>query len=63
MKMLLTIWLKIPHNLTEVMVVPMVLLLALKLIRSGVPHKRMGGGGGVALPDLHFSEGLLGKRG
>ena len=46
MKMLLTIWLKIPHNLTEVMVVPMVLLLALKLIRSGVPHKRLGGGGG-----------------
>ena len=44
------------------MVVPMVLLLALKLIRSGVPHKRMGGGG-VALPDLHFLRRFAGKEG
>ena len=32
MKMLLTIFLKIPHNRIEVMVVLMVLLLALKLV-------------------------------
>ena len=65
MKMLLTILLKIPHNVTEVMVVPMVLLLALKLIRSGVPHKRMGGrgGGGWLYRTSIFWEGLLGKRG
>ena len=43
MKMLLTIFLKIPHNVIEVMVVLMVLLLALKLVQSGVPHICGGG--------------------
>ena len=40
MKMLLTILLKIPHNVTEVMVMLMVLLLVLKLVQSGVHHKK-----------------------
>ena len=40
MKMLL---LKIPQNVAEVMVVLMVLLLALKLVQSGVRHKKGGG--------------------
>ena len=43
MKMLLTIFLKIPHNVIEVMVVLMVLLLALKLVQSGVHHTCVGG--------------------
>ena len=34
---------KIPHNVIEVMVVLMVLLLALKLVQSGVPHTCGGG--------------------
>ena len=34
---------KIPHNVIEVMVVLMVLLLALKLVQSGVPHICGGG--------------------
>ena len=38
MHMLLTIFLKIPHNVIEVMVVLMVLLLSLKLVQSGVHH-------------------------
>ena len=43
MKMLLTICLKISHNVIEVTVVLMVLLLALKLVQSGVRHTRGGG--------------------
>ena len=42
MKMLLTIFLKIPHNVIEVMVVLMELLLALKLVEGGV-HYTCGG--------------------
>ena len=40
MKMLLAIFLKIPLNVIEVMVVLMLLLFALKLVRSGVHHTR-----------------------
>ena len=43
MKMLLTICLKISHNVIEVTVVLMVLLLALKLVQSGVRHTCGGG--------------------
>ena len=46
-KMLLTIFLKIPHNVIEVMVVLMVLLFALKLVESGV-HHTCGWGHGIA---------------
>ena len=42
MKMLLTILLKTSYNVTEVMVVLIVLLLALKLVQSGVHHKKGG---------------------
>ena len=56
MKVLL---LKIPQNVTEVMVVLMVLLLALKLVQSGVRHKKGGGLDRISI----FREGLLGERG
>ena len=42
-KMLLTIFLKIPYNVIEVMVVLMLLLLALKFVESGVHHTCGGG--------------------
>ena len=38
MKMLLAVFLKIPHNVIEIMVVLMVLLLALKLVQTSVHH-------------------------
>ena len=65
MKMLLTIFLKIPHNVIEVMVVLMVLLLALKLVQSGVQHQSVQprspfcrGGGGLNLQP-NFQKGVL----
>ena len=38
MKMLLTIFLKIPHHVVEIMFVLMMLLLAFKVVQSGVHH-------------------------
>ena len=65
MKMLLIIFLKIPHNVIEVMVVLMVLLLALKLVQSGVQHQSVQprspfcrGGGGVEPPTKFSKRGL-----
>ena len=68
MKMLLIIFLKIPHNVIEVMVVLMVLLLALKLVQSGVQHQSVqprtpfcrgvGVGGGLNLQP-NFQKGVL----
>ena len=43
MKMLLTIFLKIPHHAVEVMFVLMVLLLVLVAVQSGVHHTCAGG--------------------
>ena len=59
MKMLLTIFLKIPVNVIEVMVVLMV-LLALKLVQSGVHHTCGGGHDIVCTPPPHI---LLGAGG
>ena len=52
MKMLLAIFLKIPLNVIEVMVVLMLLLLALKLVQSGVHHTRGEGHDIVCTPPL-----------
>ena len=57
MKMLLTIFLKIPHNVIEVMVVLMVLLLALKLVQSGVHHTCGGDHDIVCTPPHPFIPG------
>ena len=68
MKMLLTTFLKIPHNVIKAMVVLMVLLLSLKLVRGGVHHTFGGGhdivctppfllGGGVEPPTKYFKGG------
>ena len=55
MKMLLTIFLKIPVNVIEVMVVLMV-LLALKLVQSGV-HHTCGGGDDIVCTPTPYSAG------
>ena len=52
MKMLLTIVLKIPRIVIEVIIVLMVLLLALKLVPSGVHHTCGGGHDIVCTPLL-----------
>ena len=51
MKMLLTIFLKITHNVAEFLVVLMLLLLARKLVESGV-HDTCGGGHDNVHPPL-----------
>ena len=38
MKLLLTVFLKIPHHVVEIMFVLMVLLLAFNVVQSGVHH-------------------------
>ena len=57
MKILLTIFVKIPHNVIEVMVVLMVLLLALKFVQSGVYHACVGGHDIVYTPSFCWGEG------
>ena len=54
--MLLTIFIKIPHSVTVVMVVLMVLLLALKLVQS-VNHTCGGGYDIVCTPPSPFALG------
>ena len=62
MKMLVTIFLKIPHNVIEVMVVLMVLLLVLKLVQSGV-HHTCGGGHDIVCTPTALSAGGGGDGG
>ena len=57
MKILLTIFVKIPHNVIEVMVVLMVLLLALKFVQSGVYHACVGGHDIVYTPSFCWGGG------
>ena len=56
MKMLLTIILKIPYYMVEVIIVLMVLLLVLKVAQSCIHHTC--GGGHVQCASLHSSGGL-----
>ena len=56
--MLLTTFLKIPHNVLKAMVVLMVLLLSLKLVRGGVHHTCGGGHNIVCTPPFLLGGGV-----
>ena len=54
MKMMLTIFLKFPHNMTKVTVALLLLLLALKLVQIGVHYTCGGGHDRVCYPTFYW---------